>query len=71
MTLLCRCDAMGDAFQDLYLIPSVDKPGFVRIKEDDSLLAKGKRLEHLSHLKRLASLVAEGASGLIAPVTIQ
>lgn len=71
VTLLCRCDAMGDAFQDLYLIPSVDKPGFVRIKEDDSLLAKGKRLEHLSHLKRLASLVAEGASGLIAPVTIQ
>ncbi len=58
VTLLCRCNAMGDAFQDLYLVPSVDQRTCVRIKENDAWLARGKRLDSLSHLKRLALLIA-------------
>jgi hypothetical protein len=58
VTLLCRCNAMGDAFQDLYLVPSVDQRTCIRIKENDAWLDRGKRLDNLSRLKRLALLVA-------------
>lgn len=54
VTLLCRCNAMGDEFQDLYLVRSVDQPLRLRIKEDDAWLARGKKLSTLSHLERLA-----------------
>lgn len=70
VTLLCRCDAAGDAFQDLYLVPSVDQPRWVRIKKDDAWLTRGKRLDNLSHLKRLALLVARSISDVIEPVTV-
>jgi hypothetical protein len=58
VTLLCRCNAMGDAFQDLYLVPSVDRCTCIRIRENDAWLDRGKRLDSLSHLKRLALLIA-------------
>lgn len=58
VTLLCRCNAMDDAFQDLYLVPSVDQPRRLRIKKDDAWLDRGKKLNNLSHLERLALLVA-------------
>jgi DNA invertase Pin-like site-specific DNA recombinase len=65
VTLLCRCNATGDAFQDLYLVPSVDSPRVVRIKEIDDWLKRGKRLTDLSKLRRVAdSLLREARNGL-------
>jgi len=54
LTLLCRCNVLDDGFQDLYLVPSDDKAGWVRIKEDDPWLKRGKRLISLSMLRRVA-----------------
>jgi hypothetical protein len=63
VTLLCRCNAMGDAFHDLYLIPSVDRSTCVRINENHAWLENGKRVDSLSHIKRLAVLVATQVRG--------
>jgi DNA invertase Pin-like site-specific DNA recombinase len=58
VTLLCRCNEAGDAFHDLHLVPSVnDRTCWVRIKENDPWLSRGKKLVNLSQVRRIASLV--------------
>jgi hypothetical protein len=58
LTLLCRCNEAGDAFHDLHLVPSADDhSGWVRIKENDPWLGRGKKLVTLSQIRRIASLV--------------
>ena len=57
VTLLCRCNEEGDAFHDLYVVPSVDEGGWVRIKENDPWLGRGRKLVNLSQTRRIASLV--------------
>jgi DNA invertase Pin-like site-specific DNA recombinase len=58
LTLLCRCNEAGDAFHDLHLVPSVDdRSCWVRIKENDPWLSRGKKLVSLSQIRRIASLV--------------
>lgn len=69
VTLLCRCNATGDAFQDFYLVPSVDRHTCVRIKQNDTWLDRGKRLDNLSHLKRLALLIATRNEHSMNPAT--
>jgi hypothetical protein len=65
VTLLCRCNALDDGFHDLYLVPSDDKAGWVRIKESDGWLKRGKRIADLSKLRRVAhSLLSEAKNGL-------
>ncbi len=65
VTLLCRCNAMGNEFQDLYLVRSVDQPCPVRIREDDQWLKRGKRIGDLSKLCRVAdSLLREAKNEL-------
>jgi DNA invertase Pin-like site-specific DNA recombinase len=72
VTLLCRCNAMGDAFHDLYLIPSVDRHTCERISENHACLENGKRVDRLSHLKRLAVLVAtQNEDHSVTPPTLQ
>ncbi len=62
MTLLCRCNATNDAFQDFYLMPDLDRPDKeFRIKEDDPWLKIGIHLTHFSELFAAAqSLLARG-----------
>jgi DNA invertase Pin-like site-specific DNA recombinase len=57
VTLLCRCNEAGDAFHDLYLVPSVNDYGGVRIRENDPSLIRGKKLVNLLQINRIASLV--------------
>jgi hypothetical protein len=66
VTLLCRCNEAGDAFQDLYLVPSVDQHGWVRIKEDDPWLDGAKKLVSLSQVRRIANLVLAQQSTTIS-----
>jgi DNA invertase Pin-like site-specific DNA recombinase len=62
VTLLCRCNLTGDAFHDLYLVPSVETPRVVRIKEDDHWLKCGKRLTDLTKLRRVAGKLLRAPS---------
>ena len=62
VTLLCRCNLSDDAFHDLYLVPSVESPGVVRIKEDDRWLNCAKRLTDLSKLRRVADSLLQARS---------
>lgn len=65
VTLLCRCNAIGNEFQDLYWVRSVDQPYPVRIREDDQSLKRGKRIADLSKLRRVAdNLLREAKNGL-------
>jgi DNA invertase Pin-like site-specific DNA recombinase len=57
ITLLCRCNEAGNAFQDLYLVPSVNDCGWVRIKENDPWLSRGKKLVNLSKIRSIAGFV--------------
>jgi DNA invertase Pin-like site-specific DNA recombinase len=57
LTLLCRCNEAGNAFHDLHLVPSVNDRSWVRIKENDPWLGRGKKLVNLSQIRRIASLV--------------
>jgi DNA invertase Pin-like site-specific DNA recombinase len=57
VTLLCRCNEAGDAFHDLYLVPSVNDCGWVRIKENDPWLSRGKKLVNLSKIRSIAGFV--------------
>jgi DNA invertase Pin-like site-specific DNA recombinase len=57
LTLLCRCNEAGDGFRDLHLVPSVNDDGWVRIKENDPWLSRGKKLVTLSQIRRIASVV--------------
>jgi hypothetical protein len=51
ISLLCRCNATNDAFQDFYLLPNVDRKEIeFRLKENGPWLNTGLRLTHLSEL---------------------
>jgi DNA invertase Pin-like site-specific DNA recombinase len=65
VTLLCRCNAMSNDFQDLYLVRSLDQPRRVILRENDEWLKRGKRIADLSKVRRLAdSLLREARNGL-------
>jgi hypothetical protein len=64
VTLFCRCNAMGNEFQDLYLVGSVDQPYPIRIREGDQWLKRSKRIADLSKLRRVADSLREPKDGL-------
>jgi DNA invertase Pin-like site-specific DNA recombinase len=62
VTLLCRCNTADNGFHDLYLVPSGEKLGWVRIKESDQWLNRGKRLSDLSKLRHAAEFVQKASA---------
>jgi DNA invertase Pin-like site-specific DNA recombinase len=48
ITLLVRLDIQNERIEDMYIIPSVNRPRLFWIKFDDQWLTRGKRLEDVS-----------------------
>ena len=65
-TLICRCAPSNSSFLDFYVVPKVDTPCTNRflIKENDPWLKTGRRLSHLSQLRKVAErLISASNSG--------